>query len=91
MTEKTLEKAIEIKRHIDRLRDRKNELEMHKTLCWGNTSEVKGRSFEVVIADGGRIKGVSISAEAAKLAMNHEIQNTDEILKNYLTDLLEMN
>lgn len=91
MTEKTLERAIDIKKNIDRLRETKDELEYHQQLCWGNTSEVNSRTFLAEIRFDRNTRSVAVSPESLKLALDNEIKNTDEILNNYLTELHELN
>lgn len=90
MTERTLEKAIKIKYTIDDLRRRKSDLVAKQVLCWDNTNEVMAREFKVVITDRPALRDISITAEAAKKALDHEIQKTDEMLNNCLSDLAEL-
>lgn len=90
MTERTLEKAIKIKYTIDDLRRRKSDLVEKQALCWGNTNEVMAREFKVVIADKPALRDIKITAEAAKKALDYEIQKTDEMLDKCLSDLAEL-
>lgn len=91
MTEKTLEQAIEIKRVIDRLRNVKEELEETRNLCFGNTNEVRNRTFYVEIFEKGCCKkSTVISAQAAKKSLEYEILDVDEKLKKNLNALSEL-
>ena len=92
MTEETLKKAIKIKNCIDRLREIKRELENGNELCWGNTSEVSARRFEVQITEGGCYKKtVKVSSQAAKKALDYEIAKVYESLEKHLNELSELN
>lgn len=91
MTEKTLEQAIEIKRVIDRLRKGKEELEETRNLCFGNTNEVRARTFYVEVSEKGCCKkDTIISPQAAKKALECEIVDIDEKLKKNLSALTEL-
>ena len=92
MTEKTLEKAIEIKLIIDDLKRKKNELEEAKNLCFGNTSEVKNNDFYLnVLKKGCCANSMTISSKAANKALEYEILEVDEKLEKYLKDFCELN
>lgn len=92
MTEKTLEQAIEIKRVIDKLRNKKEELEETRDLCWGNTNEVRARTFRVSISEKGCYKKhTTVSSQAAKMALEYEISEIDERLEKNLNALRELN
>jgi len=91
VTEKTLEQAIEIKRVIDKLRNVKEELEETRNLCFGNTNEVRDRTFYVEISEKGCCKkDTIISPQAAKKALECEIGDVDEKLKKNLNALSEL-
>ena len=91
MTEKTLERAICIKKNIDKFREIKETLEYHQKMCFGNASEVQSREFTAEIKDNVKYHRVNVSPESMKLALDNEIKKIDEILNNYLTDLHELN
>jgi len=86
MTEQTLEKAIEIKRKIDRLRGRKAELE--KVQVWCKEEDV---NFRIQAYQGGCCRDSAIiSGVIAELVLDKEcedIENEVEILLNELSDL----
>lgn len=91
MTEKTLEQAIEIKRLIDKLRNRKEELVETKKLCFGNTNEVRARTFYAEISEKGCcIKSTVVSSQAVKKALEYEILDVDEKLKKNMNALSEL-
>lgn len=91
MTERTLEKAIDIKNNIDKLREMKNSLEYHQRLCWGNTTEVHSRTFGAVIHENGSTRSVEVSPESLKMALDNEINQVDRLLKSYLNELYNLN
>lgn len=92
MTEKTLERAIEIKHLIDNLRNKKEELEETRSLCWGNTNEIRARTFKVSISENGCYKKTTlVSSQAVKKVLDYEILDVDEKLKRNLNALTELN
>ena len=92
MTEKTLEKAIEIKQIIDNLRYKKQELEETSNLCCGNTNEVRARTFQVSISENGCYKKTTlVSSQAVKRAIEYEISGVDERLEKNLNILSKLN
>ena len=91
MTEKTLEQAIHIKKNIDKLRRRKETLECHQKMCFGNASKAQSHEFIATIKDDVKYHRVDVSPESLKLALDNEIKKTDEVLNYYLTELHELN
>lgn len=90
MTEETLNRAIDIKKKIDKLRDRKNELVRQQSLCRGNTSEIIARKYQITIVDRDNASSIYISAGAAEKALDDEIWITDNLLKNQMDDLRDL-
>lgn len=90
MKEVTLKKALDIKRELDKARERKKELLIHDSLCFGNTSEVISKSFNITITDGNKIKSISVKPGSLRLALQNEIKYIDQIINNYLSDLEEL-
>ena len=90
MTEQTLERGIEIKRQIDELRNRKNKLTLNQSLCYGSREEMQEKNFMVEITERSKVHRVNLSPESIKLALDNELMQTEEILKNYLDDLEEL-
>ncbi|MHC1722760.1 MAG: hypothetical protein AB9836_06095 [Aminipila sp.] len=87
MREKTLLEAIEIKKNLDRCRERKHLLQEREKLCWGNTSEVLARTFKIVITDGIANKEVTVATESIRLALNQELIAITEIEQKLLDEL----
>lgn len=90
MTEKTLKEAMEVKKQIDKLREREASLTDTRRLCWGNTSEVNSRLFsaEVRNSAGRIVQDCKISPEAMKLALDMELENTKKEIGR-LVEILE--
>lgn len=90
MTENTLVKAIEVKKQIDKRREKETSLTDTWRLCCGNTSEVERRTFlaEVINSSGRIEKNCRISPEAMRLALDMELKNNKEEI-NRLVEILE--
>lgn len=91
MTEKTLEKANEIKRELDNARGIYKGLEEVQKMCWGNTGEVQARCFFVEVREGDVFKKrTRVTPEAARIAIDRvmkEIQQEIGDLKSKLEEL----
>lgn len=87
MTEETVKKAIEIVREIDRLREKKQQLESQQNLCW----ETAKFNFNIEIRDGGTFKEVvSISRDAAEKALECDIKTINANLKYWEKELSKL-
>jgi len=91
MTESTLNKAIFIKKEIEKAQKRKNELEEQDKLCWGNTGDVRGRQFMLTILDGGETYDILVNPESMRFAIRQELERVNQKLDNYMKDFSELN
>jgi len=91
MTERTLEKAIAIKKEIENARNRKEALEKQDSLCWGNTGDIRGRRFVLTVRDGSATKDILVNPESMRLAIKQELEYVNQTLDNRLHDLNELN
>lgn len=91
MTERTLEKANEIKKELDNARGICRGLEELRALCWGNAGEVAARKFYVEVREGDVFKKRErVTPEAAKIALDKvmkDISNEIEGLESKLEEL----
>ena len=86
MTEKTLGKAIEIKRKIDNLRERKAELE--KVRAWCKEGNV---NFRIQTTEAGFSRdGVGISGATTKLVLDKELEDIKKELEALLNELSDL-
>ena len=81
MTEKTLEKANEIKKELDCARGIYEGMEELQKMCWGNTGEVEARKFYVEVREGDVFKKRErVTPEAAKTAL-------EKVMKDIATEI----
>ncbi len=73
MTEAVLERANELNKAIRKEREKLETLYETQKKCWGNTSEVRNRVFEVTAAENRGKYSAEVSPESAQLALNAEI------------------
>lgn len=91
MTERTLEKANEIKKELDKAREAYEALRELQKMCWGNTGEVAARKFYIEVREGCLpVQKEAITPEVAKEALGkvmENISNEIEVLKSRLEEL----
>ena len=92
MTEKIFKKAKELTDEIKTLCEKKALLEEAQKLCWGNTSEVWSRRFNILITSNNTTerKEVRISSDSAKQALDLEIKGIEEILAELQKEFSEL-
>ena len=83
MTEKTLGKAIEIKRKIDNLRERKAELEKVRAWCKEGRANFRIQATEA----GFQRDGITISGATTKLVLDKELEEIKKELEALLVEL----
>lgn len=83
MTEETLRRASCLNDQIRDLQAKRKDLLSAEKLCWGNTEDVRGRTFKVSISERGstRDTAVCVSADAAKEALDKEIEEIRKKIK----------
>lgn len=91
MTEHKLSEAIKIKQNLDSQREIRNNIAEKRSLCTGNTSEVRKRKFELHIKDGMNILKIYISSDAAYEALNIDFKNSCNIVKSFESELEQLN
>lgn len=92
MTEGIFKKAKELTDEIKTLREKKGLLEEAQKLCWGNTSEVWSKIFNVCITSNNtrERKEVKISSSSAKQALDLEIKGIEERLAELQKEFSEL-
>jgi len=89
MTERTLEKAIKIKRQIDTLRTRKAEVKKVWVLC--KEAEENKIIFHIQAQNNGYYKEeTTISAQTAKLVLDKELEAVETELETLLYELSDL-
>ncbi len=86
MTEQTLEKAIEIKRELERLRERKEEVK--KVQFWIGQH---GAKFKIQAQMSGCFKdGIIIRENDVKLVLKNEIEYVEKGIEELLQELSDL-
>lgn len=94
MTENVLKKANELNQRINKARDIIKELEEAKKKCWGNFSEVRNRVFYIEIVEEnnlGKQISVEISSDAARRALEVDIQTLSKAAEEFMKEFSELN
>ena len=85
MTEKALERGVELKGTIDSLRKRREKLKSMKALCSENMDIAKSKThnFELDASkkEGGRSETITLSAGAAYAAICKDIKEAEKELE----------
>ncbi len=90
MTEKTLERANEIKKGLDSGREILREFEELRAMCYGNEAELEKRKFYVEIKDNMCGKRARVTLEAARVAFNKVIEEISEEIRELKSKLDEL-
>ena len=94
MTESVLKKANELNQKINKARGIIKELEEARKKCWGNSSEVRNRTFYIKIIDKndyGKEITTEISDDAARRALDIDIQTLSKAKEELMKEFSELN
>ena len=86
MTEQTLGKAIELKKKMDSLRERKAEIEKVRAWCKEGKANFRIQTTEA----GFQRDGITISGATAKLVLDKELEDINKELEALLNELSDL-
>ena len=86
MTEQTLGKAIELKRKIDYLRERKAEVEKVRAWCKEGNANFRLQATEA----GLQRDGITISGATTRLVLDKELEDIKKELNALLVELSDL-